>query len=159
MQNLTESELAEMPFGNLAETVHNKWLQQSDNRGNDLYVSTVDDFVRAFIQVYMYYQYLKGEHVGTCLGKEELMLWIAQHLAQRFGNPKTLNVAIAKMPGVEEFCIQEPHFEMSKCLALRSAKRIYPLDLNTSHIGLIELTSLVHESVQGPLELGVLVAV
>jgi hypothetical protein len=33
-----------------------------------------------------------------------------------------------------------------KCLALKSAKRIYPSDLNTSHIGLTELTSLVHKS-------------
>jgi hypothetical protein len=44
-------------------------------------------------------------------------------------------------------------------LALKSAKRIYPSDLNTSHTGLTELTFLAHESVQGPLELIVLVAV
>ena len=36
-----------MPSCNLSETVHNKWLQQSGNRGSDLYVATVDDFVRA----------------------------------------------------------------------------------------------------------------
>ena len=49
-QNFTDSELAEMPSCNLSETVHNKWLQQSGNRGSDLYVATVDDFVRAFKQ-------------------------------------------------------------------------------------------------------------
>ena len=38
-----------MPSCNLAETVHNKWLQQSGNRENDLYVATVDDFVKAFM--------------------------------------------------------------------------------------------------------------
>jgi hypothetical protein len=31
MQNLTEFELAEMASSNLAETVHNKQLQQSGN--------------------------------------------------------------------------------------------------------------------------------
>ena len=46
---------------NLAEIVHNKWLQQSDNRGNDLYIATVDDLVRAFMQMVRYYQFLKGE--------------------------------------------------------------------------------------------------
>jgi hypothetical protein len=34
-----------MPFCNFAETVHNKWLQQSGNRGTNLCVATVDDFV------------------------------------------------------------------------------------------------------------------
>jgi hypothetical protein len=63
-----------MPSCNLAETVHNKWLQQSGNHENDLYVATVDDFVRVFMQVSRYYQYLKGELAGTGPGKDELML-------------------------------------------------------------------------------------
>jgi hypothetical protein len=70
-----------MPSYNLAESVHNKWLQQSSNRGNDLYVATVDDFVKVLIQVSRYYQYLKGELVGTGPGKEELMLRVAQRSA------------------------------------------------------------------------------
>jgi hypothetical protein len=53
IQNLTESELAKMPSCNLIETIYNKWLQQSGNRG-DVYVATIDDFVRAFIQVLRY---------------------------------------------------------------------------------------------------------
>jgi hypothetical protein len=65
MQNLTESELVEMPSCNLAKIIHNKWLQQSGNRENDLYIATVDDFVRALIQVSKYYKYLKGEYAGT----------------------------------------------------------------------------------------------
>jgi hypothetical protein len=67
-----------MPACNLAETVHNKWLQQSGNSGNDLYVATIDNFVRALMQVSRYYQFLKGELPGTGPGKEELMLRIAQ---------------------------------------------------------------------------------
>jgi hypothetical protein len=37
-----------------------------------LYVATVDDFIRALIQVVWYYQYLKGDCAGTDPGKEEL---------------------------------------------------------------------------------------
>jgi hypothetical protein len=87
-----------MPSCNLTETVHNKWLQQSSNQGNDLYAATVDDFVRVLIQVSRYYQYLKNKHAGTSPRKEELMLRVAQCSAQQSRNPKTLNVATAKMP-------------------------------------------------------------
>jgi hypothetical protein len=55
MQNLTNSELAEMPSYNLAKTVNNKWLQESSNQGNDIYVTTINDFVEALIQVPQYY--------------------------------------------------------------------------------------------------------
>jgi hypothetical protein len=39
------------------------------------------------------------------------MLQVAQPSALRSGNPKASNVATVKMPGVEEFCTWEPHFE------------------------------------------------
>ena len=100
-----------MPSCNLAETVHNKWLQQSGNRENDLYVATVDDFVRAFMQVVNYYQYLNGERSGTGLGKKELLLRVAQRTTIRSGNPRALHVALSRMPEAEEFCSREPHFE------------------------------------------------
>jgi hypothetical protein len=91
-----------MPSCNLAETVHNKWLQQSGNQGNYLYVATIDDFIRALIQVSRYYQFFKGKYAGIGPGKEELMLRVAQRSALWLGNPKALNVAMAKMHGVEE---------------------------------------------------------
>ena len=73
VQNLTEPELAEMPSCNLAESIHHKWNQQSGNRGSDLYIATVDDFIRALMQVVWYYQYVKGNREpGTGPGKEEL---------------------------------------------------------------------------------------
>jgi hypothetical protein len=78
LQDLTESELAEIPSCDLAKMVHNKRLQQSGNRGTDLYVVTVDDFVRAVIQVVRYYQYLNGERTSTSPGKEELLLSAAK---------------------------------------------------------------------------------
>jgi hypothetical protein len=72
LQDLTESELVTMPSCNLAESMHHKWNQQSGNRGSDLYIATVDDFIQALMQVVRYYQYLKGDWAGTGLGKEEL---------------------------------------------------------------------------------------
>ena len=69
-QGLTEDELGLIPTCNLAETVHNKWLQQSEKRGTDLYIATVDDYVRAFMQMVRYYQFLKGEKPGTVQEKK-----------------------------------------------------------------------------------------
>ena len=69
-QKFSEEELAEMPSCNLAETVHNKKLEASGNNGGDLYVATVDDFVRGFLQVVNYYQFLKGDVGGTCPAKK-----------------------------------------------------------------------------------------
>ena len=71
-QKFTEEELAEMPSCNLTESIHNKWLQASGNNGDDLYVATVDDFVRGFLQVVNYYQFLKGDVGGICPTKKEL---------------------------------------------------------------------------------------
>jgi hypothetical protein len=83
MQNLTESELVEMPSCNLAKAKQNAWLHESGNRGNDLYVATIDDFFKALIQVSKYYQFLKGNYAGIGPGKEELMLQVAQRSALR----------------------------------------------------------------------------
>jgi hypothetical protein len=127
MQNLTESELAEIPLRNLVETKHNAWLQESGNRRNDLYVASVDDFVRALIQVSKYYQFLKGEYAGTGPGKEELMLRVTQRSALRSRNPKALNVTTAKMPGAKEFCTREPHFEGEEVFGSQKRKADIPL--------------------------------
>jgi hypothetical protein len=120
---------------NLAEIVHNKWLQQLTNRGNDLYVAIVVDFVRALTQVSRYYQYLKDELARTGPGKEELILRVAQHSAHRYGNPKVLNAAITKMPGAVEFCTSEPHFKGEEVFGSQKRKVDVPLVLSTSHIG------------------------
>jgi hypothetical protein len=70
-----------MPSCNLAETVHNKWLQASGKRGGDLYIAAVDDYVRAFLQVVGYYQYLKGGAGGSGPSRKELRLRTAQRRA------------------------------------------------------------------------------
>ena len=108
---MTKEELAEMPSCNLAESVHNKWLQQSGKKGNDLFVAAVDDLVRAFMQVVAYFQFLKGERAGAGPGKEELRLRVAQRSTCRSGNTKPLQDALAHMPGADSFCTREPHLE------------------------------------------------
>jgi hypothetical protein len=73
------------------------------------------------------YQFLKGELVGTGLGKDELMLRVAQRLAQRSGNPKVLNVAVSKMPRAVEFCTREPYFEGEEVFGSQKCKADVPL--------------------------------
>jgi hypothetical protein len=124
---LTDDEKAEMPSCNLAETVHNKWLQESGNRGCDLYIATVDDFVRAFMQMVRFYQYLKGNGVGTGPGKEELRLRVAQRSAERSGNPKMLTDALSSLPGVAEFFSREPHLEGEEVFGSHKRKADQPL--------------------------------
>jgi hypothetical protein len=46
------------------------------------------------MQVVRYYQYLKGELIGTDLRKEELLLKVVQRLAKQFGDPKVPNGAM-----------------------------------------------------------------
>ena len=127
MQRLSEVDLAEMPSCNLAESVHNKWLQQSGNRGNDLYVAIVDDLMRAFMQMIRYYQFLKGNHAGTGPGKDELLLRVAQRSAHRTGNPKALANAISNIQGVQDFVTREPHLEGEEVFGSQKRKADMPL--------------------------------
>ena len=46
---MTIEECAKMPTCNLAETVHNKWLQQFWHKMTCLYEATLDDMVHAFM--------------------------------------------------------------------------------------------------------------
>jgi hypothetical protein len=59
------------------------------------------------------------------------MLWVAQCSAQWSGNLKALNVAMAKMSGVEEFCTREPHFEGEEVFG--SQKRKVDIPFGSEH--------------------------
>lgn len=96
-------ELAQMPACNLAETVHNKWLQASGNKNGDLNVVAVDDYVRAFPQVIAYNQYTKGGRGGFGLSREELWLCTAQRQAHRSGDPSGFNKAVMEFRVAEVF--------------------------------------------------------
>jgi hypothetical protein len=93
-----------------------------------LYIATVDDFIRALIQVVWYYQYLKGDQAGTGPGKEELQLCAAQRTVERTGDPKVLNIAMAKLPGTELFCTREPHLAGKEVFGSQKRKSDVPLD-------------------------------
>ena len=96
-KTLSTDELAEMPSCNLAETIHNKWLQASGNKGGDLYVATVDDYIRAFLQVVAYYQFLKGGIGKVGPSKEELKLKWAQRRAERTSDSIVLQTALLEV--------------------------------------------------------------
>ena len=84
---LTVDELAEMPSCNLTEIVHNKWLKASRNKGGNLYIAAVDNYIRTFLQVVAYYQYLKGGVGSMGPSREELKLKSAQCHAQHTSDP------------------------------------------------------------------------
>jgi hypothetical protein len=107
--------------------MHHKWNQQSGNRGSDLYIATVIDFIRALMQVVRYYQYLKGDRAGTGPGKEELQLRAAQCTAERTGDSKVLNVAMAKLPRAELFCTRAPHMAGEEVFGSQKRKADVPL--------------------------------
>ena len=126
-KTLSTDELAEMPSCYLAKTVHNKWLQASGNKGGDLYVATVDDYIRAFLQVVAYYQVLKGGIGGVGPSKEELKLRWAQRHAERTGDLTVLQRAFLDMLGAEDFCTREPHLEGAEVFGLQKQKPDTPI--------------------------------
>lgn len=50
---------------NLVEIVHNKWLQQADNKMICLYETMVDDLICAFMQFENYKLWLKDGSIGN----------------------------------------------------------------------------------------------
>ena len=103
-----------MPSCNLVETVHNKWLQVSGNKRGDLYIAVVDNYIRAFLQLVTYYQYLKGGVGGIGPSRGELKLRFAQRRAQLTGDPRVIQSALLGMPRVDDFCTLDPHHERAK---------------------------------------------
>jgi hypothetical protein len=67
---MTSEEFSKMPNCNVAEYNHNKWLQASDNKGGDLYVTILDDYIRTFLQVVVYHQFLEGGVGGNGVAKK-----------------------------------------------------------------------------------------
>jgi hypothetical protein len=104
---LSLEEMTDMPSYNLSETTHNKWLQQSSNRDNDLFAATYDDKIRAVMQMTNYRAYLKGKASGTSASKQELKL----RAARRNGDPKKIEEALSQLPGVEVATTRIPHLE------------------------------------------------
>jgi hypothetical protein len=106
-QGLSLKEMAEMPSCNLSEAAHNKWLQQSGNRGNDIFAATYDDKIQAVMQMTNYRAYLKNKASGTGPPKQELKL----RAARRSSDPKKIEEALSQLPEVEVATTWIPHLE------------------------------------------------
>ena len=74
-------------------------------------MATVDDYIRAFLQVVAYYTFFKGGIGGDGPSKEKLNLRGAQRRAQRTGNPFVLQKVLLNMSCGEDFCTRDPHLE------------------------------------------------
>ena len=133
-----------MPSCNLAQTVHNKWLQVSRNKGGDLYVAAVDNYIRAFLQVVAYYQFLKGCVRGMGPSREELRLRSAQRQAHRTGDPGVIQSALLGMHGADDFCTRSLTMKEWRSLVLRSESPIYLSELTMRLIDQIQLAFLGH---------------
>jgi hypothetical protein len=75
-----------MPTCNLAETIHNKWLQQSGNKMTCLYEATMNAMIRAFMQITNYRTWLKGGSDGKCHDSASLKI----KAAARCGDSKMI---------------------------------------------------------------------
>ena len=129
-QNLSLEELADMPSCNLSETVHNKWLQMSGNRGNNLFDATCDDSIRAWMQMTNYRAYLKGHASGSGPSKGELKL----RAARRSGDPKKIAEALNSLPGSEGVGTRIPHLEGEEIFGSTKKKSDIPIgDAGDSH--------------------------
>ena len=126
-KTLSPNELVEMPSSNLAETIHNKWLQASSNKGGNLYIVAVDDYIRAFLQVVAYYQYLKRGVGRLGPNKKELRLNCAQCRAEPIGNPGVLQKALFDMLWTDEFCIHDAHHEGAEVFGSQKQKPNRPI--------------------------------
>jgi hypothetical protein len=122
-QGLSLEEMADMPSCNLSETAHNKWLQQSSNRGNDLFVATCDDKIRVVMQMTNYRAYLKGKASEIGPSKQELKL----RAARRSGDPKKIEEALNQLPGVEVATTRIPHLEGEEIFGSMKRKLDLPL--------------------------------
>ena len=111
-----------MPSCNLTKTVQNKWLQASGIKGGDLYIAAMDDYIRAFLQVVTYYQYLKGGVGGMGPSKKEFKLRSAQRCAQHTSDPGVIQSALLGMPEADEFCTCNPHHEGAEVFGSQKQK-------------------------------------
>jgi hypothetical protein len=122
--------MANMPSCKLSEIAHNKWLQQPGNRGNDLFIATCDDKIRAVMQMTNYRAYLKGKASGAGPSKQELKL----RVARRSGDPKKIEEALSQLLGVEVATTWIPHLEGEEIFgSMRRKLDLPPGDDGDSH--------------------------
>ena len=120
----------DLPSCNLSETMHNKWLQMSGKRGNNLFDATCDDSIRAWMQMTNYRAYLKGYASGSGPLKGELRL----RTTRRSGDPKKIAQALNTLPEVEGVGTKVPHLEGEETFGSTKRKLDVPIrDAGDSH--------------------------
>ena len=120
----------DLPSCNLSEIVHNKWLQTSGKRGNNLFYATCDDSIRAWMQMTNYRAYVKGYASGSGPSKGELRL----QAARRSGDPKKIAEALNSLPRAEDVGTRIPHLEGEKTFGSTKRKLDMPIgDAGDSH--------------------------
>jgi hypothetical protein len=93
LQVLSADEDAAVPTCNLAETIHNKWLQASGNNMTNLYDAILDDYCRAALQSTGFHNFLKEWGGRTGPDHKVLKLRSATHS----GDPKRIAQAISDL--------------------------------------------------------------
>ena len=120
----------DLPSCNLSKTVHNKWLQMSGKQGNNLFDTTCDDSIRAWMQMTNYRAYLKGYASGSGLSKGELRL----RAARRSGDPKKIAEVLNTLPRAEGVGTRIPHLEGEETFGSTKRKLDVPIgDAGDSH--------------------------
>ena len=102
----------------LTKKIHNKWLQAPSNKGRDLYIEVVDNYILAFLQVMAYYQYVKRWHQGYGFSKVELKLRYIQCHTKQINDFGLLWNAFLGMLGANEFCKYDLHHKKAKMFDL-----------------------------------------
>lgn len=80
----------EVPTCNLVDKVHNKWMQQVGNKMTCLYEATMEDMIRAFMQIVNYRSWLKrgfnSEDPNSVLMKPKVVAQVWRSLATNGGH-------------------------------------------------------------------------
>ena len=119
-----------MPFCNLSETVHNKWLQMSGKRANNLFDATCDDSIRTWMQMTNYMAYLRGHAFGSSPSKGELKL----RAARRSGCPKKITEALNSLLEAQGVGSRVPHLEGEEIFGSMKRRLDVPIgDAGDSH--------------------------
>ena len=120
----------DLPSCNLSEIVHNKWLQMSGKRGNNLFDATCNDSIRAWMQMTNYRAYPKGYASESGPSKGELRL----RAARRSGDPKKIAEALNTLPGAMGVGTRIPHLEREETFGSTKRKLDVPIgDAGDSH--------------------------
>jgi hypothetical protein len=99
-----------MPTCNFYKIVHNIQIQQLEKRGVFLYVTTFDEYVRAFRQSSLNKDYLKGGWSRKGPERNEFHL----KRANQFGDPLQIVAIVTSYTMNSSFATSTPHLEGEK---------------------------------------------